>query len=286
MAKELSGKEVAAAVNGRSQEEAARLKKKGIQPCLAIFRVGENKSDLSYEKGLMKNCQWLGIAYERKIFPQDVTERELLDAIDEANKARQIHGILIFRPLPAHIDPWKIENAVTPSKDVDGMTAASMSGVFTGSGLGFSPCTAQACMEILDYYNINCRGKKAAVVGRSLVVGKPAAMMLLRKDATVTICHTKTKNLPAAVKDADIVLAAAGQPEFLDSAYFSPGQIVLDVGIHVNGQGKMCGDVDYAAAKSIVEAITPVPGGVGSVTTSVLLSHVVKAALDDDIKRE
>ncbi len=248
-------------------------------PCLAIFRVGENKSDLSYEKGLLKSCQSLGIICERKIFPENVAQEALLEAIAQANEAPHIHGILVFRPLPRHIDQEQVENAVAPVKDVDGMTAASMARAFTGAGPGFLPCTPQACMEILDYYQIDCKGKKAVVIGRSLVVGRPAAMMLLEKNATVTVCHSKTENLPAVVRDADVVLAAVGRAGFLDGSYFSPGQIVLDVGIHVNAQGKLCGDVDTAGAEAVVEAITPVPGGVGSVTTSVLLDHVVNAAM-------
>ncbi len=279
MARQLSGKEVAASVNHKSEEAVAFLREKGVRPCLAIIRVGENQSDLAYEKSLVKSCQSVDIICERKKFSVDVTQEELMEAIEEANNSDVVHGILIFRPLPAHICSDQVENAVDPAKDVDGMTAASMSGVFTGADLGFPPCTPQACMEILDYYGIDCKGKKAVVVGRSLVVGKPAAMMLLKKNATVTICHTKTEDMPSIVKDADIVIAAAGQAEILDQAYFSPGQIVLDVGINVNAQGRMCGDVNYASALPIVEAITPVPGGVGSVTTSVLLGHVVEAAM-------
>lgn len=279
MARQLSGKEVAAALNHKSKDAVAFLKEKGVQACLTIIRVGENKSDLAYEKSLVKSCQSLDIVCERKIFSADVAQEELLEAIGEANNSDAVHGILIFRPLPAHICSAQVENAVDPAKDVDGMTMASMSGVFTDSAVGFPPCTPQACMEILDYYGIDCRGKKAVVVGRSLVVGKPVAMMLLKKNATVTICHTKTEDMPSIVKDADIVIVAAGQAQILDQAYFSPGQIVLDVGINVNAQGKMCGDVDYADAASIVDAITPVPGGVGSVTTSALLGHVVEAAM-------
>lgn len=278
MARLLSGKEVAAWMQQRSKEAVEKLRENGVAPCLAIFRVGENKSDLSYEKGLLKSCQSLDILCERKAFPEDVAQEELLRNIARANEDPRIHGILVFRPLPAHIDQAQVENAVNPEKDVDGMTAASMAHAFTGGGPGFLPCTPQACMEILDYYQIDCKGKKAAVIGRSLVVGKPAAMMLVEKNATVTICHSKTENLREEVRDADIVLAAVGRAGFLDGSYFSPGQIVLDVGIHVNAQGKLCGDVDQTGAEAVVEAITPVPGGVGSVTTSVLLEHVVKAA--------
>ena len=189
-----------------------------------------------------------------------------------------IHGVLLFRPLPRHLDQSVIENALDPEKDVDCMTDGSMSGVFTGKKVGFPPCTPQACMEILDHYGIDCTGKKAVVIGRSLVVGKPAAMMLIKKNATVTICHTKTVDMPSVVKEADIVIVAAGRAGVIDDSYLREGQTVIDVGINVNAEGKLCGDVDFAKAEPIVEAITPVPGGVGSVTTSVLVGHVVEAA--------
>ena len=184
----------------------------------------------------------------------------------------------MFRPLPKHLDQNLIENALDPAKDVDCMTDGSMSGVFTGKAIGFPPCTPQACMEILDHYGIDCTGKKAVVIGRSLVVGKPAAMMLIKKNATVTVCHTRTVDMPSVTREADILLVAAGRAGVVGAAYVKPGQIVIDVGINVNAEGKLCGDVDYAAVEPIVEAITPVPGGVGSVTTSVLVSHVVEAA--------
>ena len=161
---------------------------------------------------------------------------------------------------------------------MDGITDGSMVGVFAGREQGFPPCTPQACMEILDHYQIDCTGKKAVVVGRSLVVGKPAAMMLLKKNATVTVCHTRTKDMPSVVKEADIVIVAAGRAGVVDDRYVSPGQIIIDVGINVNDQGRLCGDVAYDKVEPIVEAITPVPGGVGSVTTSVLVGHVVEAA--------
>ena len=171
-----------------------------------------------------------------------------------------------------------IENALDPAKDVDCMTDGSMAGVFTGKPLGFPPCTPQACMEILDHYGIDCTGKKAVVIGRSLVVGKPAAMMLIKKNATVTVCHTRTVDMPSVTREADIIIVAAGRAGVVGADYVRPGQIVIDVGINVNEEGKLCGDVDYAALEPVVEAITPVPGGVGSVTTSVLVGHVVEAA--------
>lgn len=281
MAKQLSGKAVAEALNERTRAKAAELNTKGIKPTLGIIRVGENKSDLSYEKGITNCCQSLAIACEKLVLPTDASQEELLNAVEKMNQSDHIHGVLLFRPLPQHLQQNQaaIENALFFGKDVDGMTDISMSSVFTGKTEGFPPCTPQACMEILDYYGIDCKGKKAVVVGRSLVAGKPVAMMLLRKDATVTICHTKTEDMPSLVKRADIVIVAVGRAGMIDDTYLSPGQVVIDVGINVDKDGKLCGDVDYAKAEPIVAAITPVPGGVGSVTTSVLVSHVAEAAL-------
>ena len=278
MAKRLLGKEVTAALNERIKADAEALKAKGVNPTLCIIRVGENESDISYERGATKRCETLGVECEKILIPEDVSQEELLATIDKVNKNDQIHGVLLFRPLPKHLDQSVIENALDPAKDVDCMTDGSMSGVFTGKNVGFPPCTPQACMEILDHYGIDCTGKKAVVVGRSLVVGKPAAMMLIKKNATVTVCHTRTVDMPSVVREADIVIVAAGRAGVVDDTYLRAGQVVIDVGINVNAEGKLCGDVDFEKAEPIVEAITPVPGGVGSVTTSVLVGHVVEAA--------
>ena len=278
MAKQFLGKEVVAAVNSRIMADVAALKEKGVTPTLGIVRVGERGDDLSYERGAVKRCETLGVAYEKFLLPADCTQEELMAVIDQVNKNDAIHGVLIFRPLPKHLDEAAVIKALDPEKDVDGITDGSMVGVFAGTNQGFPPCTPQACMEILDYYNVDCTGKKAVVVGRSLVVGKPAAMMLIKKNATVTVCHTRTVDMPSVVKEADIVIVAAGRAGVVDASYVREGQIVIDVGINVNAEGKLCGDVDYASVEPIVEVITPVPGGVGSVTTSVLIGHVVEAA--------
>ncbi len=278
MAKQLLGKEVTASLNERIKAQAARLQEKGINPTLAIIRVGENPSDISYEKGADKRCETLGVACEKILLPEDVSQEELLAVMDRVNKNEKIHGVLLLRPLPGHLDQSAIENALDPTKDVDCMTDGSMSGVFTGKKVGFPPCTPQACMEILDYYGIECTGKKAVVIGRSLVVGKPAAMMLIKKNATVTVCHTKTVDMPSVTREADIIIVAAGRAGVVGAEYVKPGQTVIDVGINMNVEGKLCGDVDFATVEPIVDAITPVPGGVGSVTTSVLVGHVVEAA--------
>ena len=279
MAKQLLGKEVTAALNERIKAKVAELEAKGVKPTLGIIRVGENESDISYERGATKRCETLGVACEKILLPADITQEELLKVIDDVNKNDAIHGVLLVRPLPKHLNQSVIENALDPAKDVDCMTDGSMSGVFTGKAIGFPPCTPQACMEILDHYGIDCTGKKAVVIGCSLVVGKPAAMMLIKKNATVTVCHTRTVDMPSVSREADIVIVAAGRAGVVGAEYVKPGQIIIDVGINVNAEGKLCGDVDYAAVEPIVDAITPVPGGVGSVTTSVLVGHVVEAAM-------
>lgn len=278
MAKPLLGKEVTDALNETITKDAASLTAKGIKPALGIIRVGEREDDLSYERGAMKRCEALGLAVRRYLLPEDVTQKVLINTIREANQDPLIHGILMFRPLPEHLDEEAACQALRPEKDVDGITNGSMAGVFTGGNLGFPPCTAQACMEILKHYGIDCQGKKAVVIGRSLVVGKPAALMLLKRNATVTICHTKTQDMPAVCREAEILLVAAGKAGMVDAPYFAPGQIVIDVGIHVNEEGRLCGDVRFEDADPVVEALTPVPGGVGMVTTSVLAGHVVEAA--------
>ncbi len=278
MARQLLGKEVTAVLNEKIKSRAAALKEKGVEPTLGIIRVGEREDDLSYERGAVKRCETLGVACKKILLPADVTQEVLMDAVRQVNEDDSIHGVLIFRPLPRHLDEEAVIRALDPAKDVDGITDGSMVGVFAGREQGFPPCTPQACMEILDHYQIDCTGKKAVVVGRSLVVGKPAAMMLLKKNATVTVCHTRTKDMPSVVKEADIVIVAAGRAGVVDDRYVSPGQIIIDVGINVNDQGKLCGDVAYDKVEPIVDAITPVPGGVGSVTTSVLVGHVVEAA--------
>ncbi|MGI6403393.1 MAG: bifunctional 5,10-methylenetetrahydrofolate dehydrogenase/5,10-methenyltetrahydrofolate cyclohydrolase [Oscillospiraceae bacterium] len=208
----------------------------------------------------------------------DISLEKLLSLMEQVNRDSSIHGVLLLRPLPNHIDDEMVRNALSPEKDIDGIADGSLAGVFTGSKKGFAPCTAQACIEILDYYGYDLKGKKVTVIGRSLVVGKPVAMMLMERHATVTICHTRTVDMPALCRDADILIVAAGRAKVVGKEFFAPGQIVIDVGINFDENGKMCGDVDFAAAESMVEAITPVPGGVGTVTTSVLVGNVITAA--------
>ena len=281
MAKQLLGKEVNEKLNARIIAECEELKARGVNPTLAIVRCGERPDDLSYEKGATKRAEALGVAVEKFLLPEDVSKEELLRTIDAINANDQIHGVLMFRPLPKHLkaDQDEICNRLDPRKDVDGMTNGSNAGVFMGKELGFAPCTPAACMEFLDHYGIDCTGKKAVVLGRSLVVGKPAAMMLLAKNATVTVCHTKTRDVAAVAREADILVSAAGVLKSLTKDYVRPGQVVIDVSINWDeAKGGIAGDAVYDEVEPIVEAITPVPGGVGAVTTSVLIGHVVEAA--------
>ncbi len=279
MAEILRGAAVTAELNEKMAARAAALKERGVVPTLAILRVGERPDDISYETGAMKRCEKIGVAVKNVILPGDVEPEAFYAELDALNRDPAVHGILMFRPLPGQLDSEKARRMLAPEKDVDGCTDGSLAGVFTNTPVGFPPCTAQAAMEILAYYGVECAGKRAAVIGRSLVVGRPAAMMLMHRNATVTICHRKTKDMPAVVRQADIVIVAAGQMETIGAAYFREGQTVIDVGIGWNEEkGKLCGDVIFDEAEPIVSAITPVPGGVGTVTTSVLVSHVVEAA--------
>ena len=287
MAMRLLGKEVNEALVASLQTRTAALREKGITPTLGIVRLGENPSDLSYEKGATKRAEEVGVAIKNFILPEETTKEELLAVIDQINADDSIHGVLMFRPLPKHLkaDQDEICNRLAPCKDVDSMTHMSNAGVFEGQDLGYAPCTPAACMEILDHYGIDCKGKNAVVIGRSLVVGKPAAMMLMAKNATVTICHTRTVNTAEICKNADIIVTAAGVLNSLTKDFVKEGQIVIDVSMNWNpekitskGKGGMSGDCIFDEVEPIVGAITPVPGGVGAVTTSVLMKHVVEAA--------
>ena len=278
MAKILKGAEVTSSLNESLIERTNKLKAQNVIPTLAILRVGERDDDVSYEKGAIKRCQKIGVEVKQFILPEDVSEEKLADTIIEINNDNAIHGCLMFRPLPKHINEDRIRRMLAPEKDVDGITDGSLASVFSGNKEGYPPCTAQACMEILDHFGYDMRGKKAVVVGRSLVVGKPAAMLLLKKNATVTVCHTKTEDMPAVCREADVLIVAAGKAGVITKEYLSEGQIVIDVGIHINDEGKLTGDVCFDEAEPIISAITPVPGGVGTVTTSVLVKHTVDAA--------
>lgn len=279
MAEILKGAPVTAALNENMTKEVACLKEQGIVPTLAILRVGERPDDLSYERGAMKRCETVGVEVRNVVLDADVSQEDFDAALTQLNEDDSVHGILLFRPLPKHLDGEKARCMLKPEKDVDGCTDGSLAGVFTNTKVGFPPCTAQAAMEILNYYGVDCSGKRAVVIGRSLVVGRPVSMMLMHKNATVTTCHTKTVNMPEITRQADILIVCAGQMESIGAEYLSEGQTVVDVGIGWNDEkGKLCGDVKFEEAEKVAGAVTPVPGGVGTVTTSVLVSHVVEAA--------
>ena len=279
MAEIWKGAPVAAALSETIAAEAAALKEQGVNPTLAIFRVGERDDDLAYERGAMKRCEKVGVAVKNVVLPADVDSDRFFQTLKELNEDPAVHGILMFRPLPKQLDGEKARRMLAPEKDVDGCTDGSLAGVFTNTALGFPPCTAQAAMELLRYYGVDPKGKRVAVIGRSLVIGRPVAMMLMHANATVTVCHTRTVDVPSVTREADSVVAASGQMESVGAAYLREGQIVIDVGIGWNeAKQKLCGDVLAEEAEPIVAALTPVPGGVGSVTSAVLCKHVVEAA--------
>ncbi|MGI6020584.1 MAG: bifunctional 5,10-methylenetetrahydrofolate dehydrogenase/5,10-methenyltetrahydrofolate cyclohydrolase [Lachnospiraceae bacterium] len=276
----LSGVETAKVLDEKSIGEVQSLKEKGREPSLAVVRLGARPDDISYEKGILKKADKLGIDVRIHEVPDEDPiegENKLKTVIKRLNEDDSVDGILLFRPLPAGYPEDEIINMIRPEKDVDGVTDISMAGVYSGSGKGYPPCTPQACIEILDNYKIDLKGKSAVVIGRSLVVGKPLAMMLVKRNATVTICHTKTENIEEKCRDAEVLFAAAGRAGVVTADYMSEGQVIVDVGINFTSEGKLTGDVDFCAAENIAAAVTPVPRGVGSVTTSVLLSHVINA---------
>ncbi len=277
MAKLLSGKDVARSLNNSLAERTRVLNGQGIEPTLCIVRVGENPGDMSYERGALKRCELIGIRCRTVHLNSDVSQHEMLALMDELNADGSIHGVLLLRPLPRTLDETAISNRLDVRKDVDCMTDLSMSSLITGKRSGFAPCTAQAAMAFLDHYNIDCTGKRAVVIGRSLVFGKPAALMLTDRNATVTVCHTKTVDLPSIARQADILMVAAGHPGTVGADCVREGQIIIDVGINMGPDNKLCGDVDFEKVEPIVDAITPVPGGVGAVTTSILAAHVIDA---------
>ena len=279
MAKILKGAPVAEAITATVREDVEKLKDKGIVPLLAIVRAGERQEDLAYERAAMKRAAKAGVEVRREVFPQDITEEDFFAELRRIADDDAVHGILVMRPFPKQIDDEKARGLIPPEKDVDGCTNSSMAGVFTNTPVGFPPCTAQAAMEILAHYGYDVKGKRAAVIGRSLVVGRPVALMLMHANATVTVCHTKTVDVPSVTREADILITAAGKLRNVTAEYVKPGQVVIDVGINWDEEKQgIAGDADFDAVEPVVEAITPVPGGVGSVTSSVLMKHVVEAA--------
>ncbi|WP_295093874.1 bifunctional 5,10-methylenetetrahydrofolate dehydrogenase/5,10-methenyltetrahydrofolate cyclohydrolase [uncultured Catenibacterium sp.] len=272
---ELRGKKVS---DGIKEYVSKELETLSFVPKLAIVRVGENPDDMSYERGATKKLKSFGLDVASYVFPQDISDEEFKKAFKDINEDDEVTGILLLRPLPRTINEKDIENMINPKKDLDGISPINIAKVFAGDTTGFSPCTAEAVIEVLKAYDIELTGKRVTVVGRSMVVGKPVSMLLLKENATVTMTHTRTVNLKKTCSDAEIVIAAAGRAKMLNSDYCGQDAVMVDVGINVDDNGKLCGDVDYSTLDGKASAATPVPGGVGTVTTAVLAKHLIQAA--------
>ena len=279
MAVILKGSDVSRAMKSKMTADIDKLKRSGIFPHLAIVRLGERPDDLAYERSAVKKCEGLGIRCTVFSYREEISQEELIREIKKLNRDDSIHGILIFRPLPRHIGEGVIKNVIDPGKDVDCLSPVNVAKVFEGDDSGFAPCTPEAVMEILDFYRIPIEGKNVVVVGRSMVVGKPVSMLLLRKHGTVTICHTRTRDRKEICRNAEILEVAAGKPGIITREDVGEGAAVIDVGINMDAGGNLCGDVLFDEVSEKAGYITPVPGGVGTVTTSVLARHVVQAAM-------
>lgn len=274
----LGSKPVVEAMEADLKPRVETLRSRGIIPTLAIVRVGARPDDVSYERMAIKRAESLDIAVRVFEFDEDANHEMVAGDIKFINESPDIHGCLMFRPLPEFLDEKALCDLLVPHKDVDGISSAALAGVFTDDPDSLPPATAEACIKVLDHYKVPLQGKHVVVVGRSLVIGKPVSMMLLRHNASVTICHSKTEDLPKIMSQADIVICATGRARAFGAEYFSPGQVVLDVGINFDVEGHMCGDVDFEAVEPLVGSITPVPGGIGSITTSCTMEHTVVAA--------
>ena len=273
----LTGKPVFEYLRGNIKTRVAELKEIGLVPRILIIRVGQREDDIFYERSILKNCSILDIEGITKELSKNVSMEELIGIIEGANNDNDIHGIMIFRPLPAHLNQRKVLEILNPKKDIDGMTHVNLERIFEGDESGFSSCTPKAVIEMLKYYDIPLKGSNVTVVGRSLVVGKPLTMLLLNENATVTICHSKTKNIKSITSSADVVVSAIGQAKFMNEEFFTESSIVVDVGVNDDGNGKICGDVDYDSVFGKVKALTPPTSGIGSITTTILLDQAVKA---------
>lgn len=273
----LKGGVVSAKIKEQVEELLTGLE--GRIPKLAIVRLGDRPDDLAYERGALKKMESFGLQAESFSFPRDITGEAFMEEFAKINGNPDIDGILLLRPLPEQIRKKDIEHRIDPGKDLDGISPENIARVFAGDDSGFAPCTAEAVVEVLKANDIALAGKRVTVVGRSVVVGRPLSMLMLKENATVTICHTRTENLKETCKHAEILVAAAGCAKMLDASYVGEGAVVVDVGINVDKDGKLCGDVDFASLKGTASMATPVPGGVGAVTTAVLARHLVLAAL-------
>lgn len=277
MSQVIKGKSVADKISEDLIKEIEGLKANGIIPKLAIVRVGARPDDLAYERGALGRAKKVGIEAEVKELPEDISQEDFIKELRILNEDDKVHGILVFRPLPKHLDEDVIKYEIAPQKDIDCFSPVNEAKLLEGDETGFPPCTPTAVIEMLKYYNVEMQGKNAVVLGRSMVVGKPAALLLLKENATVTICHSKTKEMDKIASKADILVAAIGKGKFVKENYVGKNAVVIDVGINVDEEGNLCGDVDFDEVENKTSMITPVPGGVGSVTTSILAKHVVKA---------
>lgn len=275
---EMLGSEVAKAMKERLVCEVEKLKEAGTEPCLAIVRVGARPDDLAYERGAVKRMELTGIACRVIPLEEGISQEAFEEAFRKVNDDPSVHGILLFQPLPEGLDAEPVRKMIRPEKDVDGMSPVNVAKVFAGDKSGFAPCTAEAVMVMLAHYGISLEGKNAVIAGRSMVVGRPLAMLMLAENATVTICHTRTKEFAKTCREADILAVCAGKAKLITEEMVGEGAVVADVGINVDEEGTLCGDVDFEAVKEKAAFISPVPRGVGSVTTSVLAEHVVRAA--------
>lgn len=274
----MKGAPVVAAMKEKMTEQVEALKAKGVEPCLTIIRVGARPDDLAYERGARKRMESVGIKLAVAELPEDVSQNLLEQTFYKLNEDPNVHGIMLFRPLPKHLSDEFAVRDIDPRKDVDCMGIVNTARVFTCDPDCHAPCTAQAVMEMLDFYGVDLTGRNVTVVGRSMVVGKPLAMMLQKKNATVTMCHTRTRDLGEECRRASVVCAAAGKAGMITGDMIAEGAYVADVGINVNKEGKLCGDVDYESVSPKAGAISPVPGGVGGITSAVLAKHVIRAA--------
>ena len=274
----LGGKEVADKIVEELKVKVEELKSKGIEPKLAILRVGAREDDLAYERGVLKRFETAGVEVEVTAVESSISQEDLDRTFDDINNDPKVHGILVFRPLPKGLSDEHMRRTIDPGKDSDFMDIRNMENVLAGVPDAAAPCTAEAVMSLIRHYNIETKGKKVTVVGRSLVIGKPVALLLTTANATVTVCHTRTLNIEEECRNADIIVACCGVAKMITEKFVRPGQIIIDVGMNVDEEGRLCGDVDYEGVSQIAEAVTPVPGGVGSITTAILLKHVVDNA--------
>lgn len=277
MAEMLLGRPVADAIREDLARRVGALAERGVKPRLAVIRLGEDEGDMAYERSIFRGCGKLGCEAVSIALPLDIAQQALIAEIEKVNADASVHGCLLLRPLPKQLDSAAVCDALSPEKDLDGMGRRALGSLFAGRKDAFAPCTAQACLEMLRFYGVDPAGRRAVVVGRSLVIGRPAAQLLLQANATVTCCHSRTPDLAAVCREADILIAAVGRAGLIGAAHTRPGQVILDVGVN-SVDGKLCGDVRTEEAAEIAAAVSPVPGGVGAVTPSVLMAHLVEAA--------